>query len=156
MTRILTHLFMIVSFASAVAGTPTLHQTGLSERDLIWRALLATLNDRGLAIITASQADGAIMTDFGWLDPKSLTKVAVLYEPDNALDWAGAEYRYQIDLQHRLVVRADIRAWQATNSPEATASAKRILLSNQRLEHAFLRDFAKALAALDRDMIGHE
>lgn len=154
MTRTIKNLVVLVYlFGSVAAGAPVSQESEPSGREIVWRALLLTLEQRDLAVGTASEKEGRIVSEFRSLDPDAVPKAAILSEQDKKRKWIGAEYRYQIDLGKRLFIRTEIRAWErAENNAPAPANVKTILRSNRVFEKEFLRDLGPALAKVDSEM----
>lgn len=117
-----------------------------SAREIVWRAVLRVLEERGLTILSASMEEGRIATAFASLDRGAIERAALLTEADRAVKWADAEYRYEINIgslsdRLRVSAKAEIRAWENQKANQA----KRVLQSNRTLEQEFLKAFSTAL-----------
>jgi hypothetical protein len=145
---------LLLLLGSARANAMTLEAPEppeLSLHEVVWQTALLVLAEQGLTVHSASVAEGRITTAFMMLDPEALSATTLLSNPDRGSQWAGAEYRLDIDLGRRtnrvrIAVTAEIWAWErqeptATPGPEA----KRPLQSSRALEWAFLAALTGAL-----------
>lgn len=127
-----------------------------SVRKVVWRALQLALEARGLVITNTSQGKKRMISSFHRLEPSTLPQIADLSRNDREKDWAGAEYRYQIDIGSRkgrpgsIFIRAEIRAWDTTADQSKAAAGvpiKQVLKSRKKLEKELLRGLGHTLAA---------
>jgi hypothetical protein len=144
---------MVAGDARAIAAP----EQSLGE--VMWRAAMRALEQRGMAIQTASKEQGQIITELAALDPHVVSNAVVLNDQDQGVMWARAEYRYLIGIgvrsdkaqpdqgKERLLVKAEIWAWE--QGPTSNPEAKRALQSNKTLEQEFLDAFTSALRRVD-------
>lgn len=149
---------MLCSVLGSLAQAGTCAQTGPSLREIVWRAMELGLEERGLGVTFASPGKERMVSDFHNLDPRSLPEVAALSGEDRATNWAGAEYRYHIDIGPRagrrgsLFVRAEIRAWENKQQKSQGSSNQRVLKSNRTLEKQLLQSLPAALVKADAEL----
>jgi hypothetical protein len=149
--------FLLGSFSSSNAFSQS--PAPPDEVEVVWRAVLLALEERGLSAMAASKDEGRIVSGFGPLDAQAVPKMTSLADQDHDRKWAGGEYRYVIDIGRRaagrggILVRTEIKAWEQEKleSPSASA-AKRVLKSNNTLERKFLQILSSTLARADAEL----
>ena len=160
MTRIVKGvaiLWLLVGVAAA--NDMGVEAPDLSLRQVMWRAAVLALEERGIAIQTTSKEKWWIITELAALDTHAVSKAVVLNDQDQEVKWARAEYRYLIGIgarsdnaqpglvKERLLVKAEVWAWE--QGPMPRPKAKRALQSNNTLEQEFLQAFTSALGRVD-------
>lgn len=150
-------VILLGSMAQAQGGTPA-QMLEPSLREIVWRALELALGERGLGITLASPEKERMVSGFYRLDPRTLPDVAALSGEERARNWAGAGYRYHIDIGPRagkrgsLFVRAEIRVWENGQQMSEGPSKGRVLKSNRTLEKQLLQSLPAALAKADAEL----
>lgn len=148
---------LLGSVAHAQGGTPA-QMLEPSLREIVWRALELELEARGLGITLASPEKERMISGSHRLDPRALPEVAALNGEERARNWAGADYRYHIDIGPRagrrgsLFVRAEIRAWENGQQMSEGPSNVRVLKSSRTLEKQLLQSLPAALAKADAEL----
>lgn len=145
--------------ASQVGDTTAGEPPELSVSEVMWRAAIRALEERGMTIHTASEDARQIVTEFTSLDPNAISSFVVLQEQDQEVKWARAEYRLSIAIAPRsndaqpnqkkdgmrVLIKAEIGAWEQGPRLEA----RRALQSNNALEKEFLQGFLNAVPRVE-------
>jgi hypothetical protein len=160
----MTRMVKALAIVGLLVGVSAANDMGVEEPELsagevMWRAAVLALEERGLAIQSASKEKRWIITELAALDPHGVSNAVVLNDQDQEVKWARAEYRYLIGFRagsdnarpelekERILVKAEVWAWD--QGPAPRPEAKRVLESNQTLEREFMQAFTSALGRVD-------